>query len=83
MHLFGGVEEVVSLRNLSRGFAPDSEGGMETKANPHSQGDAECDFVHVFYCRYVNVCTFIVFSPFICRRDPSLRWRVVLTMKIT
>lgn len=39
VYLFGSVEEVARIRNISRWGAPDSEGGLETTAHPHSQGN--------------------------------------------
>lgn len=39
VYLFGSLEEVARIRNISRRGAPDSEGGLETTAHPHSQGN--------------------------------------------
>ena len=39
VYLFGSVEEVARSRNISRRLAPDPEGGLETKAHPHTQGN--------------------------------------------
>lgn len=39
VYLLGSVQEVARFRDVSRRAAPDSEGRLETKAHPDTQGE--------------------------------------------
>lgn len=60
VYLFGSVQEVACIRNISRRASPDSEGGLETKAYPHSQGNTGlnsfCAEIQLVLLLWFTVC---------------------------